>query len=79
MVGIGHVVMHMSQRLMPMPMAVFADWHGVVHMVVVAIVVPVRMFVFHPFVFMLVAMGLGKMKQHAGQHQHTAHGHHRAA
>ena len=40
MMRIGHVRMHMPQRLVLMPMAVFAYGHRLVIMVVMTVVVP---------------------------------------
>ena len=56
MVGIGHMRMCMPQYFVRMPMAVLARRHLIVHVVVVAVVVPVRMFVLHRLVFMLVGV-----------------------
>lgn len=55
-VRVRHVGMPMSQRLVDMPMAVFARWHGIVHVLVMTIVMAVGMFVSQRFVRMLVAM-----------------------
>ena len=72
MVRIGHMRMRMPPRLVAMAMAVRAGRHRIMHMVVVAIVMQVRMFVLHHVVPMLVAVRLRQVQHHAGQHQRAA-------
>ena len=47
MVGVRHVVMHMPEWVMLVPVTVFAGRHWIVAVVMVAIVMAVRMFVLH--------------------------------
>ncbi len=75
MMGIGHLFMHVPQRLMSMPMTVFACGHRGVTVVVVAVVVTVRVFMLQRFVGVFMAMGFGKMQHHASRHQRTAQCH----
>ena len=56
MVRSGHMRMRVPQRLVAMQVAVRAGRHRDMHMVVVAIVMAVRMFVLHHVVSMLVAV-----------------------
>lgn len=60
-VGIGHMMVHMAQRLMSMLVAVFARWHRVMHMIVVPVIVSVRVFMVHRLVRVRVAMRLGQV------------------
>ena len=71
-VRVRHMWVRVPHRFVPMPMAVFAHGHRVMHVVVVSIVVPVRMLVFERLMLVLVAMRLGQMQPHAGEHQHAA-------
>ena len=68
-VSVRHVRMAVPEFGMPMRMAVRPIGHLVVQVVVVAVVMAVGMFVHQFLVPMLVFMGLGKMKHHAGHHQ----------
>lgn len=56
MVRIGHMRMRVPQWLVTMQVAVRTGRHRDMHMVVVAIVMTVRMFVLHHVVSMLVAV-----------------------
>ena len=68
---IRHMCMAMAGRLMPMQMAVRPNRHRVMHMVVMAIVVAVRVFVLHRVVLMFMGMGFGKVHQDTDQHQNA--------
>jgi heme/copper-type cytochrome/quinol oxidase subunit 2 len=72
---IRYVRMHMPQRLVTMPVAVRSGRHRNMHMVMVAIVVAVRVLVFHHVVFMLVAVRLRQVQHHPCQHQGAARRH----
>ena len=78
MVDIGHVFMHVPQRLMLMQVTMLACGHRVVTVVVVAVVVPMRMLMLQRVVGVFMAMGLGKMQHNARQHQRAAQCHHPA-
>lgn len=71
--GIGHMGMRVPQRLVVMAVTVFADRHRVVNMVVMGVVLPMCVLMLQGFVRVLMAMGLGQVQHHAGQHQRTAH------
>ena len=73
--SIRHMPMRVLQRWMAMAMAVFADRHRLVDMLVVAVVMPMGVLVLQRFVGMFVAVGLGQMQHHTGQHQPTAQCH----
>ena len=64
-----HVRMDVRHRIVPMPMAVWAGRQQFVRMLVVAVVVRVRVFVFERLMDVLMRVALGQMQQHAGQHQ----------
>ncbi|MFM2069680.1 MAG: hypothetical protein RLZZ584_4589, partial [Pseudomonadota bacterium] len=68
-VRIGRMRMGMAPRRMGVPVAVRADGHRVVRVVVVAVVVAVGMFVLQRLVRMLVRVRLGQVQQHARQHR----------
>lgn len=53
---IRHMRMGMPLRLVPMPVTVLTDRHGVVYVTVMPIVVSVRVFVLERLVVMLVCM-----------------------
>lgn len=55
-VDVRHVGMRMPQGRVTVPVAVFARRHGVVHMVVMAIVVAVGVLVIQRLVLVLVGM-----------------------
>ena len=74
-VCVRHMGMRMLQRHMLVTVAVFACRHGVVHMVVVAVIVPVGVLVLQRFMGMRVAVGFGQVQDHAGQHQRAAQRH----
>ena len=65
----------MPQRRVPVPVAVRALGHRLVPVVVMPIVVPVRVFVLQRLVRVLVAVRLGQVQHHAGQHQRAAQRH----
>jgi hypothetical protein len=64
---IGHVGMHMPNGLVPVTVAVLANRRHAVHMVVMAIVVAVRVFVLQRLVLVFVAVRLRQVQHHAGQ------------
>ena len=66
---IRHVRMTVLHRLVLVPMAVCTRRQQVVRMLVVAVVVRVRVFVFERLMDVLMRLALGQMQQHAGQHQ----------
>ena len=59
----------------PVTVAVLANRHGVVQVLVVPVVVAVGVFVLQRFVLVRMAMGLRQVQHHAGQHQHAAQRH----
>ena len=72
MVRVRHVRVHMLHRRMVVPVAVRGGrrrtQRRVVGMVVVAVVMAVRVFVFVGVVAVRMAVRLGQVQQHAGQH-----------
>ena len=56
MVRVGHMGVRMAQRLVVVPVAMFAGRHRVMHMIVMSVIVTVRVFMLHAFVLMLVAV-----------------------
>ena len=56
MMGIGHMRMRMAQRLVSMHMTVLPNWHGLVTVKVVPIVMRMRMLVFQRIMPVLVPM-----------------------
>lgn len=74
-VSVRHMRMAVSQRLMPMRMAVRPRRHGVVSMVVMPVIVHMGMLVLQRLVLVFMAMVFDEMQDHACQHQRTAHGH----
>ncbi len=77
-VGIRHMRMAVLDGLVLVCMAVRTIGHGVVGMVVVAVVMAVRMLVQQGSVQMCMAMRFGQVQHHASQHQSAAQGHQRA-
>lgn len=75
MMCIGHMRMRVPQRSVSMAVAVLADRHRVVDMLVMGVVMPMRVLMIQRLVRVLMAMGLGQMQDHPGQHQHAAQGH----
>lgn len=69
MMQVRHMRMAVTGWLVLMRMAVRPNGHQVMHMVMVAIVVDVCVFVCQGFMLMLVGMRLGEMDQNADQHQ----------
>ena len=65
-------------RFVPVPVAVFADGHLIVDVVMVAVVVAVRVFVLERLVFVVMGVRFGQVQQHAGQHQHAPDPHQRS-
>ncbi len=57
---------------MSMPMAMRTGRHGVMDVIVVIIVVPMRVLMFHIGVLMLMGMVFSQVQDHAGQHQQAA-------
>ena len=78
MMSIGYMGMRVPQRWMLMAVAVFADRHRVVDMVVMGVVMPMRVLMLQGLVRVFMPMGLGQMQYHAGQHQRAAQCHHPA-
>ena len=74
-VHIGHMRMNMVQRLVAMAVAVRTFGHRLVPVIVVPIVVPMRVFVLHGFVSMLVAVRLRQVQHDPDQHQYAAQRH----
>ena len=72
-VHVWHVGVRMTQRLVPVSVAVCTGGHGVVRLRVVPVVEAVRMFMLQRR--MLVAVELGQMQHDAGQHQQAAQNH----
>lgn len=66
---IGHMCMcmRMAPRFVPVPVAVRAGGHGLVQVIVVTVVVAVGVLVLQRLVFVLMAVRLGQVQQHAGQ------------
>jgi hypothetical protein len=71
-VSVWHVGMRVPRLRVMMHMAVFAFRHWLVHMVVMAVIVPVRMIMFERLVLVFMTMRLGQMQHNARQHQGTA-------
>jgi len=74
-VRVGHMRVDMMQRLVAMAVTVRTLWHRLMFVVVMPIVMPMRMFVLQRLVLMFVAVRLGQVQQHTGEHQHAARGH----
>ena len=74
-VHVWHVGVRMTQRLVPVSVAVCTGGHGVVRVRVVPVVVAVRLFMLQRFMRMLVSVGLGQTQHDAGQHQQAAQNH----
>ena len=64
--------MAVPQRLVAVEMAVLALGHGVVPMIVVAVVMAVRMFMLDGLVLVLMLVRFAQMDKDAGQHQQPA-------
>ncbi len=67
-VDVGHMRVGMRHWGMPMQVAVDARWHGIVEVVVVAIVMAVGMLVRHGFMVVSVTVRLGQVQHNASQH-----------
>jgi hypothetical protein len=65
----------MVQRLVAMAVAVRTLGHWLMLVVVMPIVMPMRVFVLQRLVFVFVAVRLGQVQQHAGEHQPAAQRH----
>jgi len=72
MVRIGDMSVRVIERFVTMPVAVRTGRHRNVHVLVVTVVVPVRMFVFRHLMSMLVSVRLRQMQHYACKHQHAA-------
>jgi hypothetical protein len=70
--------MGVTQRPVPMPVAVRADGHRVVIVSVVPVVVSMRVFVLDRIVFVIVSVRFRQMQQDACEHQQAAQQHHAA-
>ena len=70
-VRIGHVRMRMPHRLVHVSVAVFARRLCVVHMVVMAVIVAVCVFVLKRLVLVFVPVGFGQVQHDARQHEHA--------
>ena len=71
MVCIWNMGVAVRDRLMLVPIAVGALWHGVVQMGVMPIVMPLGMFMFQCVVGMLVRMRFHEMQHNTQHHQYT--------
>ena len=71
MMCVGHVRMRMAQRLVAVPVTVFAAWHHVMVVIMVSVIVTMRMLVLHQFVLVLVPVGLQYVQDDTRQHQQT--------
>ena len=69
MVCIRYMRMHMSSRVVTMPVAVRTGRHAFMHMIVVPVVMAVRVLMLDRFVLVLVSVRFGKVEHHAGEHQ----------
>ena len=69
---VGHMGMAVVQAFMRMGVAMRANRHGVVHMVVVPIGVVMRMLVGCGFMHMRMPMVFCQMQNHATQHKNAA-------
>lgn len=74
-VSVRNVGMGMTPRLVPVQMAVRSFGHGVVRVVVMLVVVPVRVLMLDWLVHMFMGVRLRQMECHAGEHQRTTRGH----
>lgn len=75
MVRIRHMWVCMHHRLMYVGVAVRADRHWIVRVVMVTVVVPMGMLMFKSLVRMLVSVGLRQVQHHPQHHQQATHGH----
>ena len=57
-VRVRHVGMPMPQRLVPVPVAVFARWHGVMHVAVMPVVMAMCVLMLLGFVLVLVLVAM---------------------
>ena len=64
---IGHMCMRMAPRFVPVPVAVRAGGHGLVQVVVVAVVMAMGVLVLQRLVSVLMAVRFGQVQQHAGR------------
>lgn len=74
-VHIRNMAVGMAQRLMSMPVTVFAGRHRLVRMVVMVIVVSMRMLVLERFVLVFVTVRFRQMQNHTGEHQYASQPH----
>ena len=77
--GVWNMRVRMALRRMPMRMAVFTGRKNRVHILMMPIVMAVRVLMLQDFVLVLVAMRLGQVQHHAGQHQAAAQRHQAAS
>ena len=54
--GIGYMRVLMAKRCVQMPVAVLTRWHGLVVVIVMAVAVPMGVFMLQRFMLMLMAM-----------------------
>jgi hypothetical protein len=74
-VGIRHVGMCMLRRFMYVSVAVFSGGRGIMRVLVMPVVVPMRVLMLQRVVLVFVAVRLRQVQHHAGQHQHAAQRH----
>ncbi len=74
-VRIRYMGMHVSQRGVAMSVAMRTSRHRLMCVIVVAVVVPVRMFVLRRFVLVLVPVRFHEVEHYAGQHERAARRH----
>ena len=74
-VRVGDVRVSVPHRRMAVQVAVFAFGHRLVEVIVMVVIVPMRVFMLEFLVFVLMAMQLGKMQHHSGQHERPADDH----
>jgi hypothetical protein len=75
MVRIRYVGMHVPHRIMTVAVTVRSCRHGVMHVIVMPIVVPMRMLVLRRFMFVLVTVRFSEMEYYASEHEGAAHRH----
>ena len=74
-VSVGDMRVRVPLGLVLMAVAVLADKLRIVNVFVMAVAVPMGVLVLQRFVLMLMAMRLGQVQHHAGEHQHAAERH----
>ena len=72
---IGHMGMAMPHRTVLVNMAVQPFRHGFMGVQMVAVVMPVRVFMPHGFVLVFMCMAFGQVQPDAGHHQAAAQRH----